>query len=513
MDKLEQFEKDEREMLDADDVELDMNDVELESESTDKKNTTFLSFFENKKYIAEQINAKVANGANGSTGVENRYILYDKLKNTHKVVKDYKDGVKTYTPIKSKLIDKGSIYLPTGVEEYENLENIIEDIKNYYNSYFEAPEFFQEFLPYYTLFTWVYDKFPFIPYLHFVGRTSTGKSWTAETVASLCYKAIDAAGSVTIASLFRSVDDWGGTIYLDEFDLKNFGSEGYTAMENFMKAGVSDRSILRVEGKNKRQVTPYTVKSPKIFTSETPISAPGLQSRTIVIQMEKNKRRLPLYKLSDYHEKGEQIRNKLLLWRLRTFNNINLKEIEYGFKELEKLDRRVQQVLTPIYYLAGNEAKKKILNFAKKQEEETKRQRRETEDGSVAIHIYNYFGFNSSNPKLKDITEQINKEREADGYKTKRTERKIGQIVRKILGFETAVKGHDNLTEVLVEENQEKLEELKDYYGFEDTVTTPVQPFASLATLATGTNEKNDEFDETIKDIFGEDVKSSKTIK
>ncbi len=453
-----------------------------------KDNIIYTSFFENNDFVLEQIKpADSADGADDKQGVYSEYLLYNKKDSTHKIVKNYEHNGKIYFPIKSKLISKKSIYLPTDVCEYESLESIIEEIKKYYNGYFDAPEFFQEFLPYYTVFTWVYDKFPFIPYLHFVGRTSTGKSWTAETVASLCYKAIDAAGSVTIASLFRTTDDWGGTIYLDEFDLKNFGSEGYTAMENFMKAGVSDRAILRVEGKNKKEVVPYTVKSPKIFTSETPISAPGLQSRTIVIQMEKNKRRLPLYKLSDYHKKGETIRNKLLLWRLKTLDTIDLKDIEYGFKELEPLDRRVQQVLTPIYYLAGKEAKKKILKFAKKQEEETKRQRRDSEEGSIFTLIYDYWVEVKYNPQLKEITAAINKERLDAGYKTKRTERKIGETVRKILGFDTETTGHDKLTNILVEGNMDKFNELVDYYGLD---TSPVYPSAPSAPSAVGTDEE-----------------------
>lgn len=445
-------------------------DAPVKKKAKDSKDDRIpVSYYENNKHILEQI--KITDGSDGT--VHNPrgtclFLQYNKKTGEYKTVEDYEHNGNVYKPIKSKLVEKGSIYLPTGALEYESIESIVEEIREYYDSYFEAPEFFQEFLPYYTVFTWVYDKFPFIPYLHFVGRTSTGKSWAAETIATLCYKAIDAAGSVTIASLFRSVDDWNGTVYLDEFDLNNFGSEGKTAMENFMKAGVSDRSILRVEGDRKREVVPYSVKSPKIFTSETPISGAGLQSRTLVIQMEKNKGRLPLYKLSNYHEKGESIRNKLLLWRLRTLDKIKLKEIEFGFKELEIFDRRVQQVLTPIYYLAGTEAKKKILKFAERQEIETKRSRIESEEGSLFSILYDYWFNNKTNPKLKDVTEQVNAIREGDGYKSKRTERKLGETIRKILGFETEKQGGDKLTYILIEQNIDKLNELASYYGIED---------------------------------------------
>lgn len=504
MDDIEMLEQMEREEQSMKSENYGAN-VKNKSKKKQKDTRTPVSCLETSTHIVEQIKtAGIAEGADGNPGMTCKFLIYNKKTRGYKVEEDYSYDGRIYRPIQSKLVDKGAIYLSTGVEEYESLEKIVSEIREYYDHYFEAPDFFRRFLPYYTVFTWVYDKFPFIPYLHFVGRTSTGKSWAAETIASLCYKAIDAAGSVTIASLFRAVDVWNGTVYLDEFDLNNFGSEGKTAMENFMKAGVSDRSILRVEGEKKREVVPYSVKSPKIFTSETPISSPGLQSRTLVIQMEKNKKRLPLYKLTDYHERGESIRNKLLLWRLHTLNEINLKDIEFGFEELEVFDRRVQQVLTPVYYLAGDKAKKEILTFAKKQEEETKRQRLETEEGLIFSIMYEYWNLNKSNPELKGITEQVNKQREDDGYKSKRTERKIGEIVRKILGFETEVRGHEKRAVVLLEENENKIFELRDYYGINDVIPgIPTATPANTANPSVKTDDTEEVSDDVIETLFG----------
>ena len=126
--------------------------------------------------------------------------------------------------------------------------------------------------------------------------------------------------------------------------------------------------------------------------------------------MDKNQRRLPLYKLPHFYKEAQEIRNKLLLWRLRNFNKVNLEEIEFGFPELEIFDRRVQQIITPIYYFSDENAKKQIRIFAKEQEMETKRQRRESLEGQIFEIIYENYSLSVFvDISLSSIAQVINK--------------------------------------------------------------------------------------------------------
>lgn len=425
------------------------------------KEIVYTSFLETQEYILEQIkNTALATRANKSPA---SLLKYSKLTGEIECVAEFETDNKIYRPITNQLTDSKTVTLPTGVEEYEDTHRLIQDIKEYMFKYFDPPEFFDNFLPYYVLFTWVFDKFPFIAYLHFVGLTGTGKTVAAETIGSICYKPVDAAGTVTISSIFRLADQWRGTLFLDEFDLSSFGKDGYKAILTFLKTGVSDRNILRVEGEKKREIQSFAVKSPKIFTSETPITDAGLQSRTFVIKMEKTKRRLPLYKLANYQIEGEKLRNKLLLWRLRHLNNINLSEIEFGIPELEHLDRRVQQIITPIYYLGDEDARADIFNFAKRQEEETFRERRESLPGQVFQAILE----TGNTPSISMISEIVNKGREL-----KLTERKLGNVIRKELNFDIQRLGHDKISTVILKDN--RVVELKEYYGLTGTYDASV---------------------------------------
>jgi hypothetical protein len=294
---------------------------------------------------------------------------------------------------------------------------------------------------------------------------------------------------------------WRGTLLIDEFEKVG---EDTKSIILFLKAGVSDRLIVRTEGEKVKKLTAYIVKSPKIFTSERPVDDAGLQSRTITIKMEKNTKRLPLYQLREDYEEAQEIQNKLLLWRLNNYDNINLKDIKYGFPELEVFDRRVQQILTPIYYFSDEEKRKDILQFAKEQEEETLRERRESLEGSIfelMLDIWN----NGDEVQLKSLTSRLNEDRKSGGYRSELTEKKVANIIRKVLGFDIEQRGHDKARWVVM--NRENLESKASYFGIDlasyETLYSSLLQYAQSASSADD-REKNITPDD-VKEIF--DVK------
>lgn len=440
------------------------------------------SFLETDKYILEQVVS--ATHAKHATHTPNiKFIILNKETGTtdEKVSFEYQN--KLFKPITSTLLDQGIVKLPTGIEEYGSTEKLIEEIKEFMFSYFEAPKFYEQMLPYLVLFYWVYDKFPFIPYLHFMGLTGTGKSTAMDIVGSICYKPTDASGAITLASIFRVASMWRGTLLLDEFTP---GGDGYKEMLALLKSGVSDRAVLRVEGDKKREVVGYLVKSPKIFTSEKPITDAGLRSRVMEIKMEKNKRKVPLYRRKNFEEVAQKLRNKLLLWRLRSLNDIDLSEIEYGFKELQAFDGRVQQVITPVYYLADDKAKSRILNFAGEQQKETLRERREALDGQIFEILIEH---KDNPPSIVNITEMLNK-----NSTRPITEKRTANTIRKILGFDIQRVGHDNISTPILENQEDRLKELCEYYGLESGVCV-----ASVASVAE--DDENDQ-EKEVREIF-----------
>lgn len=415
----------------------------------------YTSFIETHNYIVEQVNANCANCANYNKKFQ--YLIYDKETRLSTFQDFFADDGKVYKPIVDDLVKENIVLLPTGVEDYGETDDLVKEIKEFLLEYFQVPSFFENFLPYLVLFYWTYEKFPFVPYISFLGRTGTGKSTAMEVLGSICYKPIDASGAITVASIFRVASQWRGTLLLDEF---NPGGESYNEMLSLLKSGVANKAVFRVEGERKREVKAYMVKSPKMFTSEKPINDAGLRSRIIEVRMEQNHRPVPLYRQNRYLVKAQELRNKLLKWRLDNLNKIDLSVIEFGYKELSTFQGRVQQVLTPIYYMADDKAKEEILEFAQEQQEETIRERKESMEGQIFEVIYEYYN-QGVNPSITAIGEVINK-----NTKFPTTERKIANAVRKLLGLTVRKMGHENITAVDLENSDDHIQELCVYYGF-----------------------------------------------
>jgi hypothetical protein len=425
----------------------------------------YTSFMETEDAIYEQINISYNNNKSDTSATRathatpvptGGFCKYHKESGTIEILNSFIHQNKEYRPIVDDLVKGGIVLLPNAPLEYGTDKELIEEIKLFLYQYFEVPGFFKDFLPYLVMFYWVYEKFPFIPYLHFLGRTGTGKSTAMEVLGSICYKPIDASGAITMASIFRVASTWKGTLMLDEF---NAGGDNYQEMLSLLKSGVTNKAVLRVEGEGKKEVKAFLVKSPKIFTSEKPVTDAGLRSRIIEVKMEQNKLRVPLYRLNKFLVKAQELRSKLLMWRLRKLCTINLDEIEYGFKELQGFQGRVQQVITPIYYMADDISRKEIAKFAIEQQQETLRERRDAIDGQVFDAILDKYN-NKILASLVSITEVVNK-----GSKYPLTERKIAGTVRKILGFDIQRVGHDMISTVMLENQEDRISELCEYYG------------------------------------------------
>lgn len=459
MDTIDEFLQAERE-LDFEDISIsDIGEKELKKTIKKKEDAIEISFLETEDYILEQI------GTLGTLGTlrqdKEKYLKYNKKTEEIDIISQFTYKDKVFKPISNKLTKQNIILLPTGVEEYESDGKLIKEISEFMFSYFEPPtKFYESLLPYLLLFYWVSDKFPFVPYLHFVGLTGTGKTTAMEVFGSISYKAIDSSGAITPASLFRLANDWKGTLLLDEFEIGGKNGEAYTLMVQILKSGVSDKPLFRTEGEGKKQVEIYMMKSPRVFTSQNPIMDAALQSRTILVRMNKNTKRLPLYRLASFFEKANYLRNKLLLWRLRNFNKVDLSKIEYGFEELSVFDRRVQQVLTPIYYLSDKNTQKLIYNFAKEQEEITTKERQEELDGQIFLIIYENIE-NGVQPTLGKIAEELNKGKSTHLI----SEKKVSNIVRKIFNFETERVGRGDEKKTIVIVNEERFKNLCVYYG------------------------------------------------
>ena len=462
-----------------------------------KKKEFETSFLETEDFYFEQIINERYEHTELSTDIYIRYPKHSKEKIEY--VDDFKHNGITYKPISGKLTSYKIVNLPTGIVEYGSDDELVKDISNFLFKYFEPPKFYETVLPYLLFFYWISDKFPFLQYLHFAGLTGTGKSTALETFGSICYKSINCSGNISISSLFRLAHTWRGTLLLDEFDLGSKNSENYSALLQILRGGTSDIPVFRTEGDRKKEVDFYLIKAPRVFSSQSAIEDAALSSRTLVVKMNKNQKRLPLYKLDNFKDEAQVLRNKLLLWRLRHLNKIDLSKFEYGFPELANLDMRTQQIISPLYFLGNEKTKKEILDFGTQQELSVRQERLDELEGQVFIFIQEHA---MEEVMIGDVTKFLNDKRESEGYRSKLTERKIGNVVRKILGFSTE-RASDGRYRIVI--NQDKVDELSKYYGLEDihisTVSSERSVSPDSASDTANVKEKTPNFENVPKKI------------
>jgi hypothetical protein len=236
------------------------------------------------------------------------------------------------------------ITLPTGVLEYGSEENLVRAIHEHITLYCDLPEEDIKFGTYYILSTWVYDKLNTLSYLRFQGSVGSGKSTCLDVIGKLCYKPMMAAGAVTAAPIFRIIRKFGGTLILDESDMR------YSSMQDditkCLNCGIQrGRQVIRCLQDDAQKLVTSPVYCPKVFSSRQSFEDMALESRCFTIMTEPTDKKLPIADGKSFLRRMEEIRNQLLVWRFRRYDTINGEDainIDLGM-----LEPRLRQISRP----------------------------------------------------------------------------------------------------------------------------------------------------------------------
>lgn len=266
-------------------------------------------------------------------------------------------------PLKSPLIEKGRLILPSRPEPHGSTAQVIADIGEFLDRYVVLPVDSRPFVPYYILFTWIYDRFATVPYLRFIGDLGVGKSRALEAVGSLCYHPFFGAGSASNAALFRAMEMFGKfTLVMDEVDFFSRNEAHWELMTMFRQGFENKAGVLRAEKSGDTYVpTDYSVFGPKVLAGRKNFPDPALESRCMRVYMQSGIRHdhVPVDLPRAFKSEVIQLQNKLLSWRLENF-----------FKPLQEPERlavesRLMQVYSPLAkVVAGDAEASQILKQA-----------------------------------------------------------------------------------------------------------------------------------------------------
>ncbi|HEV7227763.1 hypothetical protein [Brevundimonas sp.] len=227
----------------------------------------------------------------------------------------------------NNLLATGCVLLPSGVdiEDVGDVEDVVRAIRAFLHRYVDLSPAFETIAAYYVLLTWVYDAFNELGYLRFRGDYGTGKTRALLAVGSLCYKPFFASGASTVSPIFHVLDAVGGTLVLDEADLRF--SDATADLTKILNNGtVNGLPVLRTMANRHRELSPqaFRVFGPKLIAMRHRFADDALESRFLTEETGGRTLRsdIPIHLPNSLKEEATALRNRLLAWRFHARHRV-----------------------------------------------------------------------------------------------------------------------------------------------------------------------------------------------
>lgn len=362
----------------------------------------------------------------------------------------------------NSLIKNNIVLFPSEPVEFGSTEALVAELRSYIHRYVDVSESFERLAAYYTLLTWVGDRFNELPYLRLRGDYGTGKTRFLITLGSICYKPIFASGASSVSPLFHMLDRFGGTLIIDEADFR-FSDEKADLTKILNNGNVRGFPVLRSESKNGREFNPraFQVFGPKIIAMRSHFEDPALESRFITETSGERAMRkdIPINLPPEQREEARELRNKLLMYRFRNFNLVSPTPAPLD----PSVEPRINQIYSPLSAVIDDEeAREELRASARRNSARLKAERGASIDAHVLTVIRCLMERSGKGAvATKDISDLFAR-RYGKDYERQVTNRWLGHVIRRKLNLMTQ-KSHGIFVIPLSE--RPKLEVLFERYG------------------------------------------------
>jgi hypothetical protein len=316
------------------------------------------------------------------------FIVYDK--NTGKITKQKTfEDFKPFDRLVWKPVDD--------VLPYESEQQLWNEIRQYLWEHIDITEGY-DVLTAWVLASWTPEKWHAVPYLFFYGAPGSGKTWSLEVLASIGFRPFLTAAT-TLPVIFRAVDQWHPTLYLDETEAymrKERGEILHLLNAGYRKGFPATRIEETQEGFRVRVFDCFGFKA----LAGTKEFAKALKSRCIILNMSKATRKI---KTKIDSEKAQELRQMLLMYRFKMLS----KKAQVSPPEV--LTGRLKELFDPLIVVAPETAKQSIIDQAKKIEETTEEEERTSDEALVFKAVYDIF--QAEQPRkitIEKITQLVN---------------------------------------------------------------------------------------------------------
>lgn len=338
----------------------------------------------------------------------------------------------------NNLLRHRAVLLPSLPSEYGTEAELRNDIRNYISTYVDLSEKFLDLAAAYVLLTWVYDAFPELPYLRFLGDFGTGKSRALWVVGNICNKPFFASAASTISPVFYTLDLFRGTLILDEADFRY--SDIQADITKILNNGsVAGFPVLRQTQNMQKAFDPraFTVFGPKVLAMRKNVDDIALESRFLTEEMGARPLRddIPLNLPREHAAHALELRNKLLMYR---FRNLESSAIDPSTLD-RKRSGRFNQSMAPLLSVVHDEdVRSNIRAFAEHNERKMKSLRALSLDAELLDTLCQLIDTTSGQTHLSiaEITSSLKEKLFGDTEKPI-TNRVVGHMLRGVFDLYT----------------------------------------------------------------------------
>jgi hypothetical protein len=333
----------------------------------------------------------------------------------------------------NNLIRNGIILFPSETEEYETTEALVDEIRRFIHQYVTVSPLFEIIAAHYVLLTWIYESFGTLPYLRVRGDFGSGKTRFLKVIGSLCFRAIF-AGSATVSPLFRMLNIFRGTLVVDEGDFR-VSDEKAELTKVLNNGNAKGFPVLRSEQSGSRKEfnpVAYDVFGPKVLATRGYYQDAALESRFITEDMSRHRPRAgtPVHLPNSFSQEAEHLRNKLLLFRFRNLKHYSVTEVTES-----PLEPRLSQIFAPLLAIVADEKDRhSIVDLISDYSRELALDR-SIDIESRVVEVIKELWKGEALP-LREVTARLN-ERHADEFQEVVSGKRVGFVIRKLLGVRT----------------------------------------------------------------------------
>lgn len=287
---------------------------------------------------------------------------------------------KRLTPMVDDNVRYGTVRLPSELGAKKNIRQLLAEIRLFITRYFLLDvdiHIIQSSL--YALFTWVYDCFPYLPYLRARGAPGSGKSELMLLVGKVCYRMMTTAGLTSIAGFKGMAHLYKGTLMIDEVDSLATNSKedrgelrallNVRAMKEQARI-VTMMDVLKQDGTHTFRPTTTFVFGPTLLTMYGAFKDPATESRCLSFDLYKRDvRDLLLHNPPiepgvippEQEIEAQALTNDLLYFRLMTW--MPRIEVDTSVKLTDvRVSARMNQVMRPLKVLAYLQGDKELMD-------------------------------------------------------------------------------------------------------------------------------------------------------